>query len=165
MKNLFFNLLIFGCVCSCNSLTGEIPPPPVEPCTNIELFSLPLITHGFIGKEYDTVVIQTYRKNEMFDSLVRSYRVELRSVRDTQRQERSLNFPREITTSSDLKIIFNDSLEYRITDIKTDWVPRWCNDFCGYECTITSFKINDSLDADLGNIFIKEPSFKYPWDK
>jgi hypothetical protein len=108
------------------------------------------------------VIIQTYRKNSTFDSLVASYKVELRSIVDTQRQERSLYFPKEITTNSDLKIIFNDSLEYRITDFKTDWVPRWCNDFCGYECTITTFKMNGILDDRMSNMLIKEPSFKYP---
>ena len=120
---------------------------------------MPIITHGFDENEFDSVVVETYSKNSGFDEKISKHRLKLGKVNDSQRIARSFNLPKTITTIYDLKIVFSDSLSYRITDIKTEWVPRWCQSFCGYECTLSSFKLNGKLDESQSNILIKEPSF------
>jgi hypothetical protein len=153
-------VLLFSCAGSNN-----IPPPPTEKCENISLDNLPVITHGFYSDTYDSVIVETFVKNSKFDTLLKKYVLKLSSIRDKERVERDFSLPKEITTGTDIKISLNDSLIYKITEIQTAWVPRWCQSFCGYECTMTSFKINDSIDNDGGNIFIEEPNIKYPWGK
>lgn len=146
---------------SCNN-SGEIPPPPEEPCEGIDLWNLPVITHGFYEGKFDSVLVEIYSKNSSFDKKINEYRLELGKVNDVERISRSFNLPKTITTHYDLKIVFSDSLSYKITEMKTEWIPRWCQSFCGYQCTLSSFKLNGKLAGNQSNIFIKEPNFKYP---
>lgn len=145
--------------------SDHIPPPPTEKCENISIDNLPVITYGFYPDSYDSVIIESFVKNSKFDSLLNRFTIKLSSVSDKERVERDFSLPKQITTVSDIKMTFNHTLVYKITEIKTAWVPRWCQSFCGYECTMSSFKLNDSLDNDGGNIFIEEPNFKYRWEK
>lgn len=152
-------ILLLSCSCS-----NDISSMPTEKCENIPIDCLPIITHGFHTDVYDSVIVETFVKNSNFDTLLNSYVLKLSNIRDIQRIDRQISLPKEITTGMDFKIAFNPNLVYKITEIQTSWVPRWCHDFCGYQCTMTSFKINDSLYG-TGNIFIQEPNFKYPWEK
>ena len=125
-----------------------------------------IITHGFYENEFDSILVETYSKNSDFDEKISEQQTEqLGKVYDSERVARSFNLPKTITTKYDLKIIFNDSLSYQITEMKTEWIPRWCQSFCGYERTLSSFKLNGKLDEKQSNISIKEPNFKYPWNK
>ncbi len=160
----YITIISLTILLSCGG-SNDIPPPPTEKCENISIDNLPVITHGFYPDTYDSVVVETFLKNSNFDSLLKRYKIKLTSVMDKERVQRDFALPKDITTATDIRFTFNDSLEYKITDIQKGWVPRWCQSFCGYECTMTSFKINDSLDNDGGNIFIEEPNFKYPWEK
>lgn len=161
--NVLSAIVCFVFLLSCRD--EKIPPPPAEPCKNISMADLPVITHGFYPGKYDSVLIQCYAKNSAFDSLLVQRSVALSPVNDQERMERDFTIPEDFTSAYDMKFVFADSLVYRLTEMEPGWIPRWCNSFCGYECTLLSFKINDSLNADAGNIYLQEPSFRYPWEK
>jgi hypothetical protein len=164
MKNTLLIISAIITLFSCNN-SSEIPPAPKEPCKGINIWNLPVITHGFYEHEFDSVLIETYANNSHFDEKFSEYSIELGKVRDSERVARSFNLPKAITTNNDLKIIFSDDLSYKVTEMKTEWIPRWCQSFCGYSCTLSSFKLNGKLDQSGGNIRIKAPNFTYPWEK
>ncbi len=162
-RTVFFIAMVV-LMSACND-SSKIPPPPGEPCEGINLSSLPIITHGFSEKDYVNVKIRTFVKNSAFDSLVNEFTIPLAEVTDDERIERYIRLPEDLTTNFDWKFIFSDSLSYEISEMKTEWVPRFCQAFCGYECTLSSFKLNGKSDEGMGNIFFKEPDFEYPWEK
>lgn len=158
MKVLIFVVFLISLsFWSCN-LSNEKPQPPEEPCENISLWSMPIITYGFSTSNYDSVTIQLYDKNSKFEIMQEELTIELGKVTDSSRITRYLNLPETVTTESDFMIIFNDSLQYRITEMKTEWVERYGHSFIGYECTLVSYKINGELDDSESNICISEPS-------
>ena len=139
----------------------KIPSPPTEKCV-ASLFSWPVVTYGFSPETYDSVTVQSFVKNSKFDSLLGTYVVLLEKIRDNEGKERDFNLPKPITNETDLKLIFNDTLVYKITELKMEWVPRWGESFIGYGPQLTSYRLNDSLNTNGGNIFIQEPNFSYP---
>jgi hypothetical protein len=141
---IFFGLLFF---LSCNS--SKIAPPPKEACENIALKNS-ITTSGFPIDIYDSVIVQTYVKNSKFDTTISEYTVPLRD---------QLDLPETVTTGFDLKIIIYDSLEFKITEMKTAWDPKYCQDFCGYTCDLVSSRLNGILEKDGRNICIKKPTF------
>lgn len=135
---------------------------PSEPCEEVSWCSTPIITHGYSVPE-QKIIIESYVKNSNFDSLVKKYElVDNNGIRDKERQERSFSLPQELNSNVDLKIII-DKDEFFITEVKTAWIPRVGQKFLGYSCSISSFKTNGT--PDQGNINLKNPRFKYPWEK
>ena len=136
---------------------------PVEPCDIVSWGYLPVITHGFSKPEHQEVVVETYIKNSNFDSIIKRYNLKNDSqIRDSLRQERSFSLPSEVNSAVDLKIIIG-KIVYLITELKTGWTARYGNEFIGYECIIQNYLINGLKEG--GNIHLKNPSFKYPWEK
>lgn len=173
MKNYLFLLLVSIIVfSSCNEREKEklnpiekpdIDNPPTEPCENISWASLPMRTHGYTAEKFDTVIVKTYIKNSNFDSLVSTFEVlNDRESNDKIRQEKGFSLPKEITTDFDLLIVMGKRDNFKITEIQTDWVARYCQSFCGYECTITHYLLNGQGEG--GNVVLKNHDFEYPWE-
>lgn len=158
-------LFLFAVLASCSNT--PIPPPPTEPCDCVEMSTYPVITNGFIGSEFDTVTIQRYYKNSKFDSLLEEYKVaiDVMSSReeDVSRARRTMDFPRGITSCNDYVFIFADSTRFAVDSIQPMWVKRYCNEFCGYDCTIVSYRMADSTYYDA-NIGLQHPEYKFPWE-
>ena len=167
MKNYLF-LFLSGMIFlnSCNPDDGNNPKPnretrPTEPCKNVSWASFPVITHGYKGDEFDTVIVKTYIKNSHFDSLVSAFIIlNNRKIEDKEGQTKSFSMPKEVTSNFDLWIEIGKRDHYKITEVQTDWIPRMCQSFCGYECTITTFLVNGQREG--GNISLKNPDFEYP---
>jgi hypothetical protein len=138
------------------------PPPPATPCTHVELWHHGITTHGFVGSQYDSVIIEVYAKNSGFKELIRHYKVDHPHDRDNERKGRSIEWPRELTSANDYVLIFGDSLNYYVDSIQTNWVARYGHSFIGYDCAVTSYNVNGTIQSD--GILLKEPSFKYPWE-
>lgn len=113
---------------------------------------------------YNSVVIQTYIKNSNFDTIIKEYKIIIGDVEDKLRQERDIVLPESITTNTDLRIIFNDTLKYDVTEMKTKWEGRYAQSFVGYQCTLVSYKLNGEENGE-GNIYIDEPRFNLYWEK
>ena len=109
----FLTIIGLTILLSCGG-SNDIPPPPKEKCENISIDNLPVITHGFYPNTYDSVVVETFLKNSNFDTLLNRYKIKLTFVMDKERVQRDFTLPKEITTATDIRLIFNDSLEYKI---------------------------------------------------
>lgn len=136
---------------------------PNEPCEDVSWASRPVITQGYHDSIFDIVIVETYKKNARFDSLIKRYEIKNDGqINDSIRMSKSFNLPDEIHSNVDLKIIFNKKEEFKITHVNTGWTPRMGNDeFLGYECEIQHFEVNGEKMG--GNIRIKHPDFKYQW--
>ncbi len=167
MKNYLF-LLGAAFLTSCNvheehKPKPKIETPPTEPCENVSWASFPIITHGYTAEKFDTVIIMTYIKNSNFDSLVSTFTLmNTGEIYDKEGKAKSFSLPKEITSNFDMLIIIGKEDSYKITEVKTDWVPRMCQSFCGYECTITNFLVNGHGEG--GNIILKNPDFEFPYE-
>ena len=159
MKNCLFFILVSIVLISCNSNT---PTPPKEKCENISIAHLPITTHGFPVSKFDTILCFV---NNQSGQTIDTLKLKLSNVRDKERLARSISLPESFTTKNNIELHFNDTLIYKISNFKTDWVPRYCQKFCGYQCTFTTFDINGITDSSGSNIHIKNPSFNYPWEK
>jgi hypothetical protein len=170
MKNYLFLLLtcwLFFVSCEMHNPptarvkpSSKIPDPPTEPCENVSWSTFPASTEGYQSHRFDTIIIQTYVKNTHFDSLIKTFKV-LNSIhyRDAPKYRRGFSFPDEITSEFDLLIVIGKKDRYEITEVKTEWIPRYCQSFCGYDCTITTFLVNGQRDG--GNISLKNPDFVF----
>lgn len=165
MKKLILFYILFGFLFQACTETKSTEKPqshkaPTERCENVSWGQFPAITHGFHTKEFDTVTIETYIKNTNFDSLVSSFKV-LNDAKSygNDAYQKGFSFPKEVTSAFDLFISIGKE-KYRITDVKTDWVPRMCQSFCGYDCTITNFEVNGQRSG--GNIILRNPHFESP---
>lgn len=135
---------------------------PQEPCEFVSWGRLPVITHGYSGEEHELVIVETYIKNTHFDSIIDRFELKNdREIRDFQREARNFLLPNEIGSNVDLKIRIGTDT-YLITEVTTGWIARYGNDFLFYECDILNFKMNGENQG--GNIKLKNPKFKYPWD-
>jgi hypothetical protein len=171
-----FQFLILACVLlsSCQQSKDDNSKPderknnniydiPDKPCESVSWGTKPVITQGYSEPDHEKVIVETYVKNSNFDSIIRTFNLRNDAkIRDTQRQERSFSLPSEINSAVDIKIIIGRD-EFLITEVKTGWVPRYGHEFIGYDCAIQNFLTNGEKDG--GNIHLKNPSFKYPWEK
>lgn len=146
----------FAIACS----SPDVSRYPSEPCENIDLSNLPIIMRGFAPENYNSVSIETYRKNSKFDSLISVFYLNIDKPNKMRKNERMLRLPAEITTGYDWNIVFNDSLSYKLTEMTTEWEPRWCESFCGYACTLNSYKLDGELDDRASNIHLEAPAYK-----
>nr|WP_294860778.1 hypothetical protein [uncultured Fluviicola sp.] len=170
MKNYLFIFLICGLFfVSCKGHphtprvkpSFQVPGPPAEPCENVSWSAFPANTDGYQSHRFDTITVQTYVKNSHFDSLIKTFKVLNTShYRDDPKYRRGFSFPDEITSEFDLLITIEKKDHYKITEVKTKWIPRYCQSFCGYECTITTFLVNGQREG--GNLSLKNPDFKFP---
>jgi len=139
----------------------QVPEPPSEPCKNVSWRSFPTSTDGYQSHRFDTITIQTYVKNSHFDSLIKTFKVlNTNHYQDNPKYRRGFSFPDEVTSEFDLLIIIGKKDRYKITEVTTKWIPRMCQSFCGYDCTITTFLLNGQSEG--GNISLKNPYFEYP---
>lgn len=161
MKNyVLLILLSIALLSSCHENPNRDNIPPTEPCTNLSWSTSSVGTHGYVAEKFDTVIIQTYVKNSHFDSLVATFKVlNNGEINDKQRQSKSFSLPEEITTDFDLLIVMGKRDSFEITKVKTGWVPRMCQSFCGYSCTITTLLINGEREG--WRIFLRNPNFEY----
>jgi hypothetical protein len=133
---------------------------PKEPCDVVSWGNLPVITHGYIKPEHEDILVETYIKNSNFNTIIKRFELKNNAkISDINRQQRSFSLPSEITSKVDIKIIIGNE-KYLITEVKTGWVPRFGNEFIGYECAIGNFRINGDISG--GNIILSNPTFKYP---
>lgn len=133
---------------------------PAEPCKNVNWESDQVIIEGYHKEQTRTIRIETYVKNSNFDSLLKTYKIQIESIiADTIHSQRSFNLPEELNSGVDFKIIFNTSQTLRITGVKTDWVLRYGNGSAlGYRCEIVSFLVNGKPSS--GTILLKNPPFE-----
>jgi hypothetical protein len=174
MKYLFVFLIIICNSCSNDSKIknelendGQVSEhvQPSEPCELVSWSTSSVNTQGYNDKNYDIVIVETYKKNSRFDSLIKRYEIKNDGeIYDSTRMQKSFNLPKEIYSNVDFKIIFDKTDEYKITKVNTGWTPRMGNNkFVGYQCRIQNFEVNGKKVG--GNISLKNPKFNYPWDK
>ena len=137
--------------------------PPSMPCKRVKWSSWPAITYGYQHKEFDTIRIETYRKNAHFDTLLKTYIV----INDGGNfgdpdYKRGFSWPEGIMSDVDLLITMGKRDRYHITDIKTGWESHICQSFCGYYCEIRSFLVNG--EKQVGNLRLQNPDFIFPSD-
>jgi hypothetical protein len=130
---------------------------PIAPCEFVSWYSKPVIIKGYSEKVIELAIVETYIKNSNFDSVIKRYVIKIGSkVSDTDNLEKSFNLPKEVNSSFDFKIIFNNSQVLKITNVKTNWILRYFNGSAkGFLCEIVSFDLNGQPSE--GNILLKKP--------
>lgn len=164
MKLISFSVGICSLVLislSCGTSRKELPPYPTDKCENISLYQLPVITHGFSEYKFNNVTIQTFKKGSQFkEDHLEQYDVQLNDYSDLQRSTRSFTIPNEVTTASDIRILFSEDLIFELTELSADWEENWYIE-AGYECSLVSYKLNGIIDSSGSNIIINAPDYKY----
>jgi hypothetical protein len=167
IPNILFILLA---VYSCGSRT-EPKRSPGEPHSDSKCNAINhcLISYGFDYTSVKTVTYRIYKKGTDFKEFIKEYKStmdrdflaeEKPDSWNNKRKERSINIPKEINADVDFILITADSLEYRISEIESDWQQFYGNEYLGWGCDMKSYKVNGVKGNS--NIHIFKPGYVFP---
>ena len=175
MTNRLF--IIISCVIltiSCNDQTenghsNKPSPDEPHPDSACNVINHLLISYGFNYASVKTVVFRTYKKGSDFKEFIKEYksvmdRDYLASLKsdawENKRKERDIHIPDEINADVDFILITADSLEYKVSDIESDWQQFYGDAYLGWACDMKSYKVNGVKDNS--NIHIFKPGYVFP---
>lgn len=162
MKQLQF-VLIFVSIFSCSDPYNSPEYDFLTKRCEMSIESLMIITYGFHPDTYDSVLLQTFKNNSRFDTLIKTYKIPFGEITDTLKLTRELKLHPKIGTDTDLKIVFSDGLTYKITEILTFYIGTGCPPNICFECGFGPFKVNNK-ETSSKEIIIQRPGFKYSWE-
>lgn len=137
VENKFFNCLIFMIFISCNNYGKKD-----DLCVLDKVYNLKIIE--FNGFEKNSI-----SKLEIHNLKSEKFNIHLNEIDSISRYTFLLilkNNKEEWINENIFFIVINDSLKYKISDIKTENIERFGNfGSVGYFCEISEYKFNDSL--------------------
>mgnify|MGYP001226036712 FL=1 len=145
---LIITLILF----SCGSASHK---KPTEKCKELHLNNGAIYTYGFNHQKFDKIQLTVKDSVNKIDT---SFQVKLSEIRDSSLNRRDIDLYLNVKTNHKIELNFGDSFTYEISDIKTEWIARYCHDFCGYECILSNCSIDGKIDSS-GLINIKHPQF------
>ncbi|MES2515964.1 MAG: hypothetical protein V4580_17555 [Bacteroidota bacterium] len=157
-------------MCSCEDeiviTRSRHEPHPDSTCTAINHC---LVSFGFSYLSVKSVKFRSYKKGTNFKEFIKEYTSDMQQdfltnakpdSYENKRKERHINIPNEINASVDFILITGDSLEYKISDIESDWMQFYGNQYLGWACDMKSYKLDGVKKHS--NIEIKKPGFVFP---
>lgn len=136
-ENKFFKCLIFMIFISCNNHGRKDDLCILDKVYNSKIIEF----NGFEKKSISKLEIHNL-KNEKFN-------IHLNEIDSISRHTFFINLKNnkeEWVNKNLFFIVINDSLKYKISDIKTENIERFGNfGLVGYFCEISEYKLNDSL--------------------
>ena len=162
-------LAVFSCRKQTEPIYSEDAPPPDSTCKEIHH---KLICYGFDYTSVKTIVFRTYKKGTDFKEFIKEYKsIMVKDLLAEQkptsidyiRKERPINIPEEINSDVDFILITTDSIEYRISEIKSVWQGLYGEEFLGWVCNLNSYKVNGEVSiSNIKQIQISKPGFVIP---
>ncbi len=141
-------------------------PHPDSTCNFINHL---LKSYGFDYVSVKTVFFRTYKKGSGFNEFIKEYKVimdrdflaaQKSDSWENKRKLRYISIPEEINADVDFIIIIADSIEYRVSDIESDWEQFYGDEYLGWGCSMKSYKVNGIKDGS--NIRIYKPGYVFP---
>ncbi len=153
-----------------NTLPEQKPSPsephPDSACNTINHC---LIMYGFDYESVKTVVFRTYKKGTNFKKFIKEFKSvmdrdflaeEPKDSWNNKRKKRDIYIPDEINADVDFIIVIAGSIEYRVSEIESDWEQFYGNEYLGWNCDMKSYKVN-GIEGN-SNIRIYKVGYTFP---